>query len=84
MILSVGSLYTSSATGYVYEIVALTPRVLYSPIKTYTTDIANTRIFQRTIDEFMTSHLEGASNFTLTFNGQPLGYQQQILTRTIV
>jgi len=82
LLLSVGSLYTSTLTGNVYEIVSLTPNVLYSPVRTYNTTIANTRIFQRTPEDFVTRFFEGGSDFTLTFNGQPLGYQQQILTRT--
>ena len=75
MILSAGSLYTSTVTGYVYEIVALTPKVLYSPIKTYTTDVANTRIFQRTVEDFTSRYIEGdvAFNALLSrIDNQPL------------
>ena len=60
MILSVGSLYTSSVTGYVYEIVALTPEILYSPIQTYTTRVHDSRIFSRKPDDFLSRFTEGA------------------------
>lgn len=53
MIVSVGSAYTDTVTGRQVEVLALTPRVLYSPKGTYDDDFSDARIFQIDLEDFL-------------------------------
>lgn len=67
MIVSPGSVYTESETGRQVEVLATTPRVLYSPVGTYDTDFADSRIFQIDLEDFL--------NFFIDLDfGIPLGF----------
>lgn len=59
--LSVGALFTEKNTGIVVEIVGTSPKILYSPVTTFNTTIYNSRIFQRTADDFLSRYTEGGS-----------------------
>ena len=84
-VLSVGSRWTSKASGKVYEILALAPHILYSPVTTYDTVVANARIYSRDPDDFLLYFNEGDFvAFGLTYLGQPLSVNGQPLLRTSI
>jgi len=81
-VLGIGSLWTSNTSGHVYEIVATSPDILYSPVVTYSTTIANARIFARKADDFLSRFTDSMLSFNVTYLNDTVTYNGQIVTRT--